>query len=154
MKRFAAILAVAAALMLVSTTALAWFAAVEGRPGAFGGAEKGLFIWHDDEGMHIRGISRHHTTVYSGTVRTNGRFVGVHERRLEAGDHLYVDGDRDTLRFRFTVRGGTDGVDFRVHGGNRLHFELHSYGHSAHPGEIYVGREGWHPGDNRFTLWR
>lgn len=154
MKRIAAIMAAVLVLVLFSGSALAWFAAVEGAPGALSHAEKGIFIWHDDDGMHIRGISRHHRTVFSGTIETNGRFFAVHERGLEDGDHLFVDHERNTLRFRFTVQGGVDGIDFRVREGNRLSFVLNTNGHNARPADINVGREGWHPGDNRFTLWR
>ena len=154
MRKLAAVLAAVFLLVLFSGTALAWFAAVEGVPGALHQAEKGIFIWHDNEGIHIRGVSKHQRTVFTGTVETNGRFYAIQERGLEGGDHLRVDGDHNTLRFRFTVHGGVDGVDFRVQGGNRLSFVLDTNGRNAHPADINVGREGWHPGDNRFTLWR
>jgi hypothetical protein len=154
-KKAAAFLALLVFLALTAGTAFAWHAPVEGMPEDYQqGDLRGYFIWHDDNGMHLRVRAETHGASFSGTIRTDGVFADVHGRKLEHGDHLWLDNDRNTIRFKFNATRGMDGVDFKVRGGSRLWFELSINGHKARPMQIHLGKEGWHPGSHKFTLRR
>lgn len=155
MKKAAGFLALLMFLALTAGTAFAWHAPVEGMPDNYQQSDlRGYFIWHDGNGMHLRVHAELHATPFSGTIRTDGVFVDVHGKKLEFGDHLKLDNDKNAIHFKFTAAGGTDGIDFKVWGGTRLWFELAINGHYARPMQIHLGKEGWHPGTHKFTLRR
>lgn len=145
----------AAVLVLAAGTALAWFAPVEGVPAALQqGGERGYFIWQDMDGMHVRVQTNMFAIPFSGKIKTDGHFAAVHGKRLEPGDHYWLDNDKNTLTFKFLVAGGGDGIDFKVMGGSHLAFELYMGGNPVNPAEIYLGREGWRPSSHSFLLRR
>ncbi len=104
--------------------------------------------------MHLRTSTYGQKHVFSGVIRTDGRFVDVEEKQLEHGDFYRVNNDRDTITFKFTTTGGSDGVDFRVRDGERINFDLFIDGHKINPEEIYLGDRGWHPKHHDFTVYR
>ncbi|MDT8900739.1 hypothetical protein [Anaeroselena agilis] len=155
MKRLLVVAAFVAALVLAGGTALAWHAPAEGVPAALRqGAERGYFIWHDGDGLHLRVHARVSTRPFSGSIRTDGHFAAVHGRKLEYGDHYRLDNDKKTIRFQFRTAGAMDGLDFRVAGGSYVAFTLMVDGAQANPDGIFIGHEGWRPSSHRFTLRR
>jgi hypothetical protein len=153
MKKLAAALVVLSILIACSGYALAWAPQLQGEPYQYKpGDNRGVFIWRDHDGLHLRTTTRGREHVFSGVIRTDGRFVGVRGVRAESNDCVRLSRDRDTVAFRFHTAGGVDGLDFRVREGERLAFELFVDGHRIETQNIYVGHRGWHPRGNEFTL--
>ncbi len=153
MKKLTAVLLVLSFLLAGSGYALAWAPQLQGRPFDFRpGDSRGVFVWRDRDGLHLRTTTRGSEHVFSGVIGTNGYFVDVDSARLEGRDFFRVNDDRNMITFRFRTAGGSDGLDFRVRDGERLNFALFVDGHRIDPNEIYIGYRGWHPGDNEFRL--
>ncbi|MDR3590842.1 MAG: hypothetical protein P4N41_14415 [Negativicutes bacterium] len=155
MKKVIPMLIVTVLILSVCASAFAWAPRVQGRPDAFDpGDSRGYFIWHDGNGLHLWTTTKGMRHQFSGEIRTDGRFVDVHGRRLEADDWFRVGPERHVIKFDFTSEGGEDGVNFQIEGGDRVTFDLFIDGHRIHPGEIYIGDHGWHPEHSEFTLYR
>ncbi len=155
MKKLTAMLLVAIFLVFSSGYALAWSPQLQGRPDQFRpGNSRGVFVWRDDNGLHLRTTTHGQMHVFSGVVRTNGRFVDVSGVHKERNDFSQLSADRDTITFRFKTAGEVDGLDFRLGGGDQVEFDLFVDGHRIDTREIYIGRRGWHPRGSDFTLYR
>lgn len=148
MKKLASLLLLTCFLVTLSGTAFAWSDRSEGRPEQ----SLSLYIWHERNGeFHVKTTNLRNQHVFSGVIKTNGIFRSIDSKDLENGDYVKVDRDRNTISFRLTGR-GTDEFDFKVLFGNRLTFDLKRDGRDMPSNEIFIGRHGWHPSDNRFTL--
>ena len=155
MKKLTALVIMAFILVAFSSYALAWSPRLQGEPEQFRpGDSRGVFIWHDRDGLHLRTTTKGKEHVFSGVIRTDGHFRDVHGVRTEGGDCIRLDRDRNSMTFRFQTAGGIDGVDFRVKGGDRVYFDLYMDGRKIDTRRIYIGRNGWHPQDNTFVLQR
>lgn len=153
MKKLSCLVVLVCFLVTLSGTALAWSDRSEGRPHPshpFGAPS--LSIWHDraDE-FHVKSANLRGNHVFTGVIQTDGRFYDIDEKQMENGDYVKVDRDRNTLRFRLTGR-GFDEFNFKVRRGDTLQFDLNKDGRDMPTREIFIGRDGWHPRDNRFTL--
>jgi hypothetical protein len=136
-------------LVALSGTAFAWSDRTEGRPEQ---NPPSISVWHDrNDEFHVKSTNFRNQHIFSGVIQTDGRFYDIEERDLENGDFVRVDHDRNTIRFRFTGR-GTDEINFNIRGGDTLTFDLNRDGRDMRSNEIFIGRHGWHPRDNRFTL--
>ncbi|MDF2636860.1 MAG: hypothetical protein K0R78_3734 [Pelosinus sp.] len=164
-------------LVMLSGTALAWSDRSEGHPDQYNATPRwgqlsedhpffrfarlngkpGLYVWHDrNDELHIRAINNNYRGsqhVFSGVIQTDGRFYNIEEKQLENGDYVKLDRDRNTIRFRFTGR-GTDGIDFKVQGGDTVDFDLYKDGREMPTNEICIGKKSWHPWHNNFYLER
>ena len=155
MKRLSAFLVFALTLIALTGSAFAWPGSLEGRPDELRDNERGYFIWHDKQGLHLRTNNKgHQERVYTGVIRTDGKFVDVDDFRNERNDHIRVSRDRDTIWFRFSTAGGLDGLDFRIRGGDHVSFDLYVDGRQINKNQIYLGEQGRHPRDNNFTIRR
>lgn len=158
MKRRFSIVVASLFVFLISMTSVvfAWQPYINGRPSEFRpGYSRGYFIWRDDSGFNLRTASHRRGHVFNGVIRTNGDLAEIRVLRTEGGDRLRVDRERDVIRFRFrTGPGDVDGVDFRVRGGNMVHFELFMDGAPAHPQSINIGAYNRNPRDNSFRIMR
>lgn len=155
MKKLTMFLVLVFTLLMCSSFAFAWSPRLEGRPDMFRpGETRGYFIWHNDDGLHLRMTTHGKEHVFSGVIQTNGRFTDVEERNLENGDFYKVGIDKDKIIFRDTTAGGMDGINFKIKGGNYVRFDLFMDGHKIDTREIYVGDHGWHPEHSDFTLHR
>jgi hypothetical protein len=142
-------------LMALTGSVFAWSPQLEGKPEAFHpGNVRGYFIWHDDNGLHLRTTTKGQSHVFSGTLRTNGRFVDVHGVRLESDDAYKVGPERHQMKFNFETAGGVDGIDFKVEGGEKVVFDLLLDGHKITSDEIYGGTGSWHPDKSEFDILR
>lgn len=153
MKNTARIMVIIFVLICLSGYALAAQSSkLGGQPTMFKvGENTGYFMWQDKEGLHLRTTSetRH---VFSGVIRTNGRFENVFGKMTEPDDYARVNEERDEINFKFTTAGGEAGLDLSLKGGTYIKFDLSMDGEGADPANIFVGRDGWHPGDYKFTL--
>jgi hypothetical protein len=153
MKKMTTVLLVLFILVAGSGYALAWAPQLQGKPYQYKpGESRGVFIWRDRDGLHLRTTTRGQEHVFSGVIRTDGRFADVCGVRMEGNDFIRLSRDRDTITFRFRTAGGEDGIDFRVWESERLSFDLFIDGHRIDTRNIYVGYRGWHPYRNEFTL--
>lgn len=126
---------------------------LDGRPDAFDpDHSKGYFIWQDEKGLHIRTTTPGTEHVFSGTIRTDGTFEDVWGKSLGTDDIFHVNEDRDKITFKFTASGGADGIDLHVYDGSYVDFNLSLDGEDADPANIFIGKDGWHPGSYKFTL--
>jgi hypothetical protein len=115
---------------------------------------RGAFIWHDNDGFHLRTTSiSNEEHVFTGTIHTNGYFKDVNDRFFRGKDFYHLT-DRDTIDFQFTTDGRTVGLDYDVADGDFLAVEIYIDGHKISPMDIYVGKDGWHPNNYKFTLDR
>ncbi|MCX7781210.1 MAG: hypothetical protein N2491_09925 [Negativicutes bacterium] len=155
MKRLSAVMVFLFTMVALSGYALAWPGHLEGKPDAFRpGDTRGYFIWHDDNGMHLRTTTRGHERIFTGVIRTDGKFVNVDDFKMEGNDRIRVSRDRDTIWFRLSTAGAVDGLNFRIKGGDYVHFELYMDGHRIDRKEIFLGDRGWHPRSSSFTIHR
>lgn len=153
MKKLTALLLVLSILVIGSGSALAWAPQLQGQPYEFmPGDSRGVFIWRDGDGLHLRTTTRGREHVFSGQIRTEGRFVNVRGVQEEGNDMSRISRDHDTITFRFHTAGGVDGLDFRVRGSDRLSFDLYMDGHRIDTSKIYIGYRGWHPDESEFVL--
>jgi hypothetical protein len=133
-----------------------WPAEVQGRPAGFEpGDPAGVYLWHDGTGWHLRVTHQNdHRQVYSGTLVTSGTFSDVDAVKLEGNDSFKVGPDGHVITFRFNNYGGVDGLDFRTHCAEGIHFDFRGDGLSLPVSMVYVGHDGDHPASDPFTVWR
>ena len=148
-------LAAAVALFVTAALpALAWPGGVEGRPTLTADSPVGYYVWHDENGMHVRthGPGSEHDFV--ARMHTDGIFTNVDTARLESRDKIAVADGGHTLVLRFHTYNYTDGVNFRIAGGDKLHLNLELDGAPIATDSIYLGAAGVHPPSNPFTIDR
>jgi hypothetical protein len=151
----AAAIAAVTGLALITGAALAWTGHVQGRPSAFqAGGTDGYYVWHDDNGLHLRTTDSSGVFHYTGVIHTDGTFVDVNPVKLEADDKIDVLDGGKTIRFDFVTAEGIDGVDFRVDGGNRVRFALRRDGSPIDASNIFLGEDSVHPKHNPFSIHR
>lgn len=147
------ILLSAAILQLTTASAFAWHLPAEGTPDNFrAGSTRGYAIWQDREGVHLVVSTKGRPHTFTGTIKTDGKIYAIDGDYLEKGDKLKLSRDREKLNFKLSTAGATDKIDFKVNDGKRLNFDLYIDGQPIDENDIYIGNEGAHPGDNKFTL--
>jgi hypothetical protein len=111
------------------------FDVLQGAPELKPGQQLAYYLWHDDDGIHLRTTGPGPEHDFNGLIRAPGdrddHFFAVQDFRLESTDpnhdriHL---GPRDkTIELHFDTFGGIDGVDFRLTG-DRFCAELRNDG--------------------------
>lgn len=155
MKKLSILVLFTCFLVTVSGNAFAWSDRAEGRP------EQSLrqmmhipslSVWHNDKNeFHLKSTSLRSQHVFTGLIRTDGRFYDIEEKDMENGDFVKVDRKRDTIRFRLTGR-GVDEISFKVRNADFVKFDLYKDGDEMPRENIFIGKKGWHPRENRFTL--
>jgi hypothetical protein len=119
------------------------------------GAPAGVYLWHNDEGWHLRIThANDHHQVYSGRLVTGGTFVDVTGVKLEGNDHLTVGPDGHTIDFVFNNYGGVDGIDFYTSCAHQIHFGFRGDGHLLTLEEIRIGHDATNPTSNPFVIDR
>ncbi len=143
------------ALFLVGTvSAFALPNAVEGRPALTDDHPAGYYIWHDEQGMHLRTHGPDDEHLFVAYLHTDGVFENVDSVRLESRDNYAILDGGHTLVLRFHTYDATDGVNFLVLGGTRLRLNLQLDDQLIGTDSIYLGAEGRHPEENPFTIHR
>ena len=133
-----------------------WPVWTKGRPAGIDPATAaGAYMWHDGLGWHIRVTHRHDARrVFSGTIQTAGRLVGVEPVRLEGHDRLKVSPDHHTITFRFGNYGAIDGLNFRTLCAPSIGFGFVSDGRTMPTDKITIGHSAANPATNPFSISR
>lgn len=155
-RRFLTALAAAGALLLASVPlAFAWDGQVgDSAPDLNHDSPTGYYIWHDDNGFHLRTHGPNARHDFVARLHTDGTFEDVDAIRLEDRDRVEVlDGGHELL-IQFHTFDFTDGVNFRIAGGDHLRLALRLDGRLVSPERIFLGSNGHHPDDNPFVLHR
>lgn len=153
MKKITCLLVLVCFLITLSTSAFARDDRYERHPhpGIWGPARSSVSVWQDGNEFRLKTTNFRFQHVFTGTIKTNGRFYNIDDRNLERGDFVRVDRDRNTISFRLTGR-GVDEISFKAKGGNKVTFNLYKDGREMNPNEIFIGKKGSNPRDNKFTL--
>ena len=79
-------------------------------------------------------------------------FENVDVVKLEADDRVDVVDGGHRMVIHFHTFDLTDGVNFTVRGGEKLHFNLKLDNKKASTNDIFLGAKGRHPKKNPFTI--
>ena len=155
MRKVSLLVVITCILVTLSGNAFAWSDRSEGRPGQTFAQllrSPSISIWHDNNNeFHLKSTNYRGQHVFTGTIKTDGKFYSINQKELESGDFIRLDRDRNTIRYRLTGR-GIDEINFKIKGGDALKFDLHKDGQEMSSKEIFIGKSGWHPRDNKFIL--
>jgi len=153
-KKFSIFLVFIAIVCFPAIAFMSWGPSYEGEPDMLNPNHIiGAFVWHDTSGFHLRTTTTGDKHTFTGTIHTNGHFLGVDDRFFRDKDYYHYI-DQDTIEVQFTTEGRTVGIDLDVADGDYMAFEINMDGNKISPMEIFIGHSGWHPGDYKFTLDR
>jgi hypothetical protein len=135
---------------------------VEGRPNFDAGDSGAAYIWHDNDGWHLRTTDAvpgsHH---YSGTVSVSpdANVTTLQPIMLEPNDHIWLTSDK-VIHYDFTTQTGVDGFDFTVSScaGSKAHealeYALDYNGREQDISRIKLGPNKAHPLFATFDVYR
>jgi hypothetical protein len=149
----AALLAVGALLIaLVPAASAATLSRLEGAPNLTDGSPTGYYIWHTEDGFHLRthGPGAQHD--FDAVLRTRGTFENVSVVKLEADDRVDVVDGGHKMIIHFHTFDLTDGVNFTIRDGERLRLKLRLDDKPAPTSDIFLGEKGVHPRHNPFPV--
>ena len=154
---FAAFLATGALLLALTPAAFAAPATpkpsvAEGTPTIDHDKPMGYYIWHSDDGVHLRTHGPGAEHVFDAVLRTKGTFENVDVVKLEKDDRVDVLDGGHKMVIHFHTFDATDGVNFTIREGERLHFNLKLDDQFIGTDHIFLGAHGVHPKDNPFTI--
>jgi hypothetical protein len=154
MKRWlTVILIVTATLGCASMAFAAWPTNFEGKPRLLlQEQDAAYFLWHDADGVHIRAITDGDQHVFNGSIATNGKLENIMTKTAAERDYARLSNSGGRLNFRLTAAANPAGIDLFVVGGSKVKFSLEIDGRKISPSQIFVGAEGWSPGDSIFTI--
>lgn len=105
------------------------------------------FVWHDDEGWHLRSASNAGLVKFEGAIESSdGQFGKLRPIGLESKgknpDVWQADAARKKIEFRIFTAGSFDGFDFSLprNDSGTLTFTL-KIGDKDRPARVFVGRE-------------
>ena len=133
-----------------------WADRIQGKPLGFTGGDRGGdYLWHDQNGMHLRVTHRSSSRdVYTGTI-TSSAAMRIDPVRLEKGDVARLSANHRTLVFAFSNYGHVDGVDFHADCATSLTVAHLNEGNAALPAaRVYLGVTKAHPSQVPFTVHR
>lgn len=145
---------VVALFLVAAVSAFAWSGDVQGAPTLNEQSPVGYYIWHNDDGMHLRthGPGSEHDFV--ARLHSDGIFYNVDAVRLESADKFSVTDGGHTILLHFHTYNWTDGLDYRVMGGTYVRYNVKLDGQETPTTSIYLGKDGAHPATDPFTLTR
>lgn len=140
------------AVLLVPAASAASLSKLEGAPTLTDNSPTGYYIWHTDDGFRLRthGPGTQHD--FDAVLRTNGTFENVDVVKLEADDRVDVVDGGHKMVIHFHTFDLTDGVNFTLRNGEKLHLSLKLDDKLAAPSQIFLGEKGVHPKKNPFTV--
>jgi len=155
-RRLGAALSVCATVVLASaSSAFAWQGPVDGgAPDLNHDSPTGYYLWHDDNGLHLRTHGPNARHDFDARLRTDGTFQDVDVVRAESRDGVQVVDGGHELVIHFQTFDATDGVNFHIDGGERLRLALRLDDHLIGTDHVFLGPNGDHPDDNPFVLHR
>jgi hypothetical protein len=141
-----------AVVMLTPAASAAALSAAEGAPNVTDSSPAGYFIFHDENGFHIRthGPGTEHDFV--AVLHSTGTFENLDLIKLESADSVAVSDGGHRLVMHFHTFDGIDGLNFRVNGGDDLRLDLKLDDQQASTSQIFLGPRGHHPKHDPFTI--
>jgi len=153
-RSFIATLGAIALVAAFATSAFAWPASVNGAPDIDPNSMTGYYIWHNGDGWHLRTNGPEDEHNFTARLRTDGTFTDVDPIRLENDDAVTVEDGGKVLMIHFHTFSATDGVDFKIDGGQHLSFNLKVDGKRIDRDDVLLGARGVHPRHNPFMVKR
>jgi len=150
-----AALGLAAAAVAMATPASAHAEepdALAGTPELRPDARVGYYLWRDEDGINLRTHGSRDPLHFVAVLRTDGVFRDVEGVANERRDGFRVIDHGHTLILDVQTSGGLDGVNFRVHGGTWLGFDLEIDGRQAPTDHIFLGSMRSHPDSNPWRV--
>lgn len=150
---FAALFALGAlAVLLVPSVSAASLSKLEGAPTITDNSPPGYYIWHTDDGFHLRthGPGAQHD--FDAVLGSDGTFENVSVVKLEDGDRADVIDGGHELVIHFHTFDLTDGVNWTIRDGTKLHLSLKLDNKLADPSQIFLGEKLKHPKKNPFSV--
>lgn len=123
-----------------------------GQPSTDDSSPVGYFVWHNDDGFHLRTHGPGAEHLFVARLETNGNFKDVDKSMLEKEDRIKLSNDGHTLVIRFHTFDGFDGVNFRIDGGEHLNLNLKLDGQEISTDNIFLGQGRTHPPTNPFRI--
>jgi hypothetical protein len=159
MRKHLYIALLATGALLVAITPAAFAAPVtpttsvaEGTPTIDHDRPMGYYIFHNDDGFHLRTHGPGAEHLFEAVLRTEGTFENVDVIRLEQDDKVEVLDGGHTLAIRFHTFDATDGVNFTVKDGERLRLNLKLDDDQIATSHIFLGARGAHPKHNPLSI--
>ena len=153
MKKTVACLGPVLAIVLVFSAAFALpYRICRGKPNFTVSSDFGYFLWHDDEGFHLRWTTKSKTRRFTGVVSSDSAISDIGRVQKESSDWVKRDGQK-SFTFDTTSVGKLDGVRFRT-SGKELSIRLMLDGHLIDVRHIHIGATGAHPRSNPFPIVR
>ncbi|MBV9602738.1 MAG: hypothetical protein JOZ87_38585 [Chloroflexi bacterium] len=149
---FALVAVVALLVALAPVASAAPASSAEGAPNDTPSSPTGWYIFHSDDGFHLRTHGPGSEHDFDGVLHTEGTFENVSVVRLEDGDRADVTNGGHDLVIHFHTFDGIDGVNFTIRDANRVRLDLKLDDQPAPTSMIYLGPLGVHPNNNPFHL--
>jgi hypothetical protein len=118
--------------------------------------ERRYYVWHDDDGWHLRSASMS-LRKFEGAIRVVGgefrkcRPIGLDSRGTGA-DRWELNKERTELKFLISTSTSFDGFDFDCgQGATHVEFDLTVAG-AKEPKRIFIGRDAKHPRTTAFRF--
>jgi hypothetical protein len=124
---------------------------IEGQPTIDETSPTGYYLWRDD-GFHLRTHGPRAEHDFDAVLRTKGYFENVDPVRLEKDDRVELRDGGHELVIHFHTYDFTDGVNFTIRDGERLHLNLKLDDKPAQTDQIFLGARGRHPKHNPFGI--
>jgi len=112
----------------------------KGQPEFNVGESRGYFIWGDQEGFHVRWLSKGAKRTFSGNVTADVELNKFTPVSRDEKDYIKQNGER-TIKWDARAKEGMDGFDFRPGPSTKaLKFELYIDQKAAPTDEVKIGR--------------
>jgi len=154
---FAALLATGALLLAITPAAFAAPATpkapvANGTPTVDDSRPMGYFLWHNDDGFHLRTHGPGAEHVFDAVLRTKGTFENIDLIKLEPDDRVDLQDGGHKMVLHFHTFNGIDGVNFTIRGGEHLRLNLKVDDEHIATSSIFLGAKGVHPKHNPFSI--
>ncbi len=149
-----ALLLACAALLAFAVPTFAWQSRLEGNPGVTDASALGYYLWHDDDGLHVRTHGPGAEHVFAARFHTDGVITNLSPVRLEPGDQNYLENGGHDLVIYYHTYDGIDGVNFDIDGGTVLTGQADLDSTPISTSNIFLGASQENPLFNPFTLPR
>jgi len=125
----------------------------EGQPSMLReGAMASYWIWHDNDGYHLRTTTAHDRRAFSGRIDFSGGNGWAKAYQLRGNDEVKLT--NDGIAFHLATERNLNGFDFRMDSGSRatLTLQLDNDKGEKILGNVFVGQNNAHPVSNPFSI--
>jgi hypothetical protein len=128
---------------------------VRDRPsGLAPGAAQGAYLWHDENGWHLRVTHPSNELVtFTGVIDSSNHISEV-AKALEGKDEVKLQKRRGRVVFDLSNYGGIDGIDFRVGCSNAFTVALKVNGQPIPNTQVFIGASKANPTSVPFRVER